>query len=268
MASRSVTWVALAGVVLTASAASAIPISITIEDYDFGFVTDFVAQYQYNGAAADLLTMGAGGTEVTSFRYLGIDGPTDIAGDPVGLYPIWGSASPMIFGGDLELEMLFNGADGPYSSSGDQFDISLTGTPDLQTPSVGFLRITGIVGAPTGSPVTLLEIQFDATSLLARAGADLADQVEGVGTVTKLLGQDVSAEGRTGGVTMQLLAQNSGAEVFPAAVGAAYDPLADYAMDDLPGRVNGNAGIPEPAGLAILLAGAVTILFARRRRYA
>lgn len=269
MASRSAAWAALAGVVLTASLASAIPISITIDDYEFGFVTDYSAQYQYNGDAADMLMVNSGGsTEVTSYRYLGIDGATDIAGNSIGLYPVWGSATPMVFGGDLELEMLFNGADGPYTSGGDQFDISLTGTPDAQTPSVGFLRITGIAGAPTGSPVTLLEIQFDATSLLARAGTDGADQVEAVGAVTMLLGQDISAEGRAGGVVLQLLAQNPNAEVFPASAGAAYDPLVDYDLDDLPGRATGSAGIPEPAGLAILLGGAATVLATKRRRRA
>ena len=269
MASRFAIWAALAAVTLTGSVASAIPISVTVDDYAFTFDTEFLVNYQFNGAAPDVLTTAPQNatTEVGLYRYLGIDGATDMLGNPIGFYPVWGSAAPLIFGGDLELEMVFNGADGPYTApGGDQLDISLTGTADAQTPSVGYLRVTGIIGTPTpsGNPITLLEIQFDATSLIARAGEDVADLVEGIGTLTQLLGVDVTAQGRTGVVTMKLYA-DGGAVIFPIPPAENYDPMQDHGLSDLLGRIAGEAGIPEPASLSVLLLGAVAVICTNRR---
>jgi len=243
-----------------APAALAEPLSVRIDDYDFTFDTDHVATYAYNGASADTLTVGPGGNEVGSYRFLGADGSTtDMSGNVPGLYSVWASSSPYIFGGDLELSLSFDAKDGPYVSGGDEMEVSLTG-------SQGFLRITGIIGTPlpTGDPITLLEIEFNATSLLSREAYDETDLIEAEGTVKTLLGEDVSSQGLLGVAKLFFYAED---DVFPAP-GGDYNPLSDHGLNSVQGRVSGETGveIPEPATMTLLGIGALGLLRRRRRK--
>jgi hypothetical protein len=252
---RSGSVACVAAILILSSAASAEPLSIRIDDYDFTFDTDYAATYAYNADSADTLMITDVGSAVGTYRYLGTDGATDLLGNAAGLYPVWGPAGG--FGGDLELEMEFTVNDGPYDSGTDTLDISLAGNG-------GRLEITGSIGFMPGAPITLLEILFDDTSLLGRADDDVVDLIEGQGLVTTLLGEDVQAEGIVGGAFMKFFAENI---VFPEPPGETYDPLTDYGYGDVDGRVSGETGeIPEPASMAILGLGGLAMLLRRRGR--
>ena len=251
---RSGSVACVAAILILSSAASAEPLSIRIEDYDFTFDTDYIATYGYNAESADTLTVTDVGPAVGTYRYLGTDGPTDLLGNPAGLYPVFNSTGA--FGGDLELEMEFTVNDGPYDSGTDTLDVSLAGNS-------GRLAIIGSIGAP-GAPMTLLESLFEDTSLLGRADDDVVDLIEGQGLVTTLLGEDVQAEGIVGGAFMKFFAENI---VFPEPPGETYDPLTDYGYGDVDGRVSGETGeLPEPASMAILGLGGLAMLLRRRAR--
>ena len=264
MVPRTALLVSVAMVAALAVSAHAIPLSVRIDDYDFTFDTDFAVTYDFNGRLADVLTTVPIGAryEVGSYRFLGTMGPVDLLGNAPGFYPVWDAATPPMFGGDLQLEMQFTAADGPYvNPGGDQFDISLTGT-------VGKLVITGIIGTPmpAGAPMTLLDIDFTATSLLGRANTDVVDLIEGRGTVNVLLGEDVRNQNLTGAAFMKFFAP-TGTVVFPSPPGDKYNPLEDYDLDEITGRVSGEAGaLPEPATLAVLSIGAVGLIWKRRGR--
>jgi hypothetical protein len=185
-------------------------------------------------------------------------------------YPIY-SGSPVKFAGNLDLDMFFVTNDGPYTNPfGDTFAVSLNGTE-------GSLRITGKIATQGFPPaalypvpwndITLLDIQFEKVTLLARAGHDTADLIEGIGTVKTLLGVNTNAwaggeELDRGGTFFKFIAP-AGTSIFP--VGAMYDPLAPDSQTFIEGRISGEAGefIPEPSTLALLILGAV---FAFRRR--
>jgi len=259
MLRRSALYPLVSAVLLFATGAYASPLSVIIEDYDFTFDTDFLATYNYNGSAADMLHVMAGGSDVGSYRFLGMSAPVDLLGNPPGLYPVWTSAAPLIYGGDLLLDMAFTLNDGPYVSGGDIMDISLTG-------SAGKLTITGIIGNPMPAavpPMVLLDMDLTATSLLGRANDDVIDLIEGVGKVNILLGEDVSGQG-LGGCTFMKFFATTGTLIFPDPPGQAYDPLLDYGYQTLEGRVSGEAGVPEPGAMLLLAAGALAVL--RRRR--
>ena len=274
--SRSVLVVA-AVVALFVLGAHAAPLSVRIDDFDFTFDTDKVATYAFNGVAPDTLTVAAGvpvssaglpSGEVGSYRYLGTMGAADLLGNAPGFYPVWltiagGPAPVAIFGGDLKLDMSFSAADGPYvNPGGDKLDISLTGRQ-------GHLTITGIISsippAPATPPITLLDIDFTATSLLGRAGLDVIDLIEGFGKINILLGHDVGKQGLEGVAFMKFFA-DPGTAIFPDPPGENYDPLVDYTYNAYVGRVSGEAGmgVPEPASAALMLVGLP--LLARRVR--
>lgn len=267
---RSIVVSSVIIVSLMAVSVQAAPLSVRIDDFDFTFDTAYDAVYAYNGAREDTLSVNTDGNEVGSYRYLDCagSGAPDILGNLPGFYPVWASSAPMIFGGDLELDLEFVANDGPYlSPGGDAMEVSLVGYQ-------GHLKITGIIGTPlpVGVPMTLLEIEFHSTSLLARDNCDTIDLIEALGTVTTLLGEDVRGQDIEGVTFMKFFAVDESVDIFPRP-GERYDPLGnDFMPDDFViGRVSGEAGdgialIPEPATMALLGLGGIGVLLRRRRR--
>lgn len=262
-------------VLAAATPASAVPLSVRIDDHDFTYDTDFLALYMRSFEAdqrdrlvvAPQVAEGSAHHEVGSYRYLGVSA-TPVPAVTPGFYPIANLADGS-FGGDLELELVFDSADGPYVSGGDSMPVSLTGNQ-------GILRIRGELRtpafAPFASPITgtLLEIVFTKTSLLAREDDSVIDLVEAFGNVTTLLGQNVSGQGVTGTMFLKFYASDGSVDIFPSP-GESYDPLAVTTLNNVVGRVSGEAGdgyytVPEPASVALLLAGGAGMMAGALRR--
>jgi len=261
----------LSGVVATSAPAA--PIGVRVEDHDFTidvpFSALYYAEYNYNGTAADTITLTSDAPNhyVPSYSYEG-DLPT-VVGPPAGPaassdpYPVGHTASGQ-WGGDLDLELSFSTSDGPYTGTGDAFDISLNGTS-------GHLKIVGEIynqaiggGAlyPGSGDVTLLDITFDTTSLLARVNKDRIFKVEAAGTLNTLLGE-TPPQGLDRAVVMfDFAAEPAGTAVF---TDPAYTPTDDVS-GSVEGGIGGHTGVPEPATLALLGAGLAGAVLARRRR--
>lgn len=307
--------IGIAAVVFVLSgAATATPLSVNILDHDFTFDVPYTliqgdlgtdvsgAVYDYNGSSPDVIRLTqnqnpgegpAGDHNVGQYTYGGtlpqvLPGPG--ASTPPGAspwaYPLYFTSQ---FGAKLELMLEFDANDGPYTNpSGDRFDVSLTG-------STGFLKITGWIGSqgwppsilypdplPGGGPVdiTLLEIEFNATSLLARADYGTADLIEAAGDIKMILGYTPEELVQMGvlepnddvtGVTFfkfMLPDTEEDNTLFPDLLGDTYDPLVEYDLNSAYGHISGETGpgyaIPEPATLGLLAMGGLAAL--RRRR--
>ena len=263
----------LAGLFLVfAVGAHAAPLSVRIEDHIFTFEGPQYANYHFNGAAADQLTVGGGPDHlVHGYSYFGIH-PTVPGGPPASVdpYPVY-SGTPIQFGGLLEMDLSFNMNDGPYSNpGGDTFQVSLNG-------DTGGLKITGWIatqGFPPGvqypgaaTDITLLDITFDKVSLLAREGNDLIDTVEASGVINTILGEDVSAMNLPGAVYFRFESSTPGQVIFPVLSPSLYDPLFDYSLASVEhGWVGGVVGAPEPATMAMLVLGGAGLFLTKRRR--
>lgn len=256
-----------AAILITASLCTAAPLGVRIADHDFTFDTDFIAKYSFNGASADTLTIEepegtetSGNGSVSSYRFAGTT--QDFAGNGTGFFPIWEIGNT--FGGDMDVRLSFDANDGPFTSGGTTSPVSLTGTS-------GTLLMKGILGVPPGftpppgaSPVTLLQIDFDRTSLIGRdatsVDGSVIDLVEASGTVRTLAGQNVSSQGLRGVIFFKFMAP-AGTTIFNTTNGAAYDPLAATSASAILGRASGETGVvPEPIALSILLLGLPAIL--------
>ena len=278
---RGITLSILA-VAFVATTAQASPLSVNIQDHDFTFDVPFTAVYDFAGASPDHLFVPPAPDRhyVHGYTFTGVyPGVPGIppAVFPFNPYPVYsnGSAPPqtIAFGGNMWLDMHFNAADGPYTNGPDTFEISLTGTE-------GHLTITGFIATqafpPTallpadGSEVTLLDISFDEVSLLARAGHDTIDLIEGRGTVNTLLGVPVGQipgwEGWDGVTYFKFMAP-LGTSIFPSPAAAPYDPSFDYGLSPIEfSRISGEVGIPEPATMALLALGGILVTARRRNR--
>lgn len=272
---RGITFLTLVAA-FAVTTAQAVPLSVNIEDHDFTFDVPISAVYDFAGTAPDHLYVVDGGEDhfVHGYTYSGIY-PTVSASVPFSPdpYPVYSGANPS-FGGDLELEMFFDAADGPYTNpGGDIFEISLTGTQ-------GHLTITGFLADQAFPPtvtyptpaadIVLLDITFEQVSLLARAGHDTIDLIEGRGTVNTLLGVPVSQipgwEGGDGVTYFKFMAP-LGTPIFPMPAAAPYFPWDDYGLNPIEAsRISGEAGIPEPATMAMLAFGGMMIVARRRNR--
>jgi len=277
----------------------AVPLSVNILDHDFTFDVPYYtnpasgdigsAVYDFAGAGPDVLRLTqpaipgegpAGWHNAASYAYAGVLSQVPGVGGTPPLASQW--LYPLLFtsqyGAKLEIELPFETNDGPYvNPAGDKFDISLNGEG-------GFLRITGWIG-PQGWPaglvypdfiggapvdIPLLEIQFTETSLLARENNDTADLIEAVGHVTMLLGQDVNQfpELTMGSTFFKFMLPDTNGTIFPVSAAAPYDPLFDYQLESVYGRISGEAGVgvPEPATMSLLAVGGLMLIKRRRKR--
>ena len=113
------------------------------------------------------------------------------------------------------------------------------------------------------------------TSLLAREDNNTADIIEAEGQVTTLLGLNIDAlkgsfpelEELTMGATFfKFILPDANGAIFPSGA-APYDPLADYQLDPLYGRISGEAGVvPEPTTMSLLALGGLAVLRRRRKQ--
>jgi len=273
--SRLVLGSSVSLVLVLSGALAAAPLSVSIEDYTFSFNVDADARYDFAGAAADHLYVPAAAEQhyVEGYVYSGkvpaVPGAPPPSPDP---YPVYSGGAPVAFAGNMELDMFFTSNDGPYTNGPDTFQVSLVG-------NTGGLKITGWLATqgfppaplyPAGAPldITLLEIEFDQVTLLAREGADTADLVEGAGTLKTLLGEDPAALGLpTDGVVYFKFEAPTGSSIFPALAPAVYDPMVDYSLATVQNAdILGHTGVPEPASLLLMGAGCAVLLATRRRR--
>jgi hypothetical protein len=264
--------------VLSSAVTQGAPLNVTIEDHDFTFDVanapdwQVFASYNYEvplaqDPARDLLTVNLPcGHYVHGYTYTGkIPTASPVAPSPHA-YPVYAGTQPAMFGGNLDLAMLFDMNDGPYTNGADTYDISLYNDPNKDA---GHVTITGWLATQSWPPsalhpnppadVTLLDIDLESVSLLAKAGSDRIFKVEGIGTVTTLLGEDVQEE-LTGTIYYEFMA-DPGTVIFPAG----YDPLAATDQSPVQGRISGEAGIiPEPATFSLLALGGLLALHRRR----
>ena len=274
-------------VLVFVAAAHASPLSVRIEDHDFSFDVPYWpaepwgAVYSFNGAAADTLTLQAPKPNhyVSSYTYEGTL-PT-VPPNPLGVPPVpdpfgYPVSNSNTFRGDLDLNMTFDSNDGPYvdTNNGDQFDISLVG----KNPQTDFLTITGQIfgqgpmtglaalypAAPVPNDVILLHIELEEVTLLARTGEDHIFKVEGKGTLTTLLGVDISTMQNPLEVGVTFFVFNAKSPQAPIFINPIYQPSDDVAGSIL-GSMNGAAGVPEPATMAMLAIGGLALVLRRRR---
>ena len=285
---RSALSLAALSILATALTAVASPLSVRIDDHTFTFDVPYSstygtgAQYSYNGASPDTLTIVSSDPNhyVASYSYEG-KLPTVPANGPLGAPPVpYPFVYPVIcyeplvqsllFGGSLDLDMTFTSNDGPYidPNTNDRFDISLVGNSGsltivgrIHSPLFPFPQLYPSVQSGFGD-VVLLDIDFSAVSLLARAGTDRIDLVEGMGKINSFMGYDVSGEDMAGVVIFKFFAENPQAPMF----GADYQPT-DAVNGSIMGHITGEAGMsPEPATMGLLLLSGLGVLFRRNRR--
>jgi hypothetical protein len=258
-------------VLVFAAGAHASPLSVRIEDHDFSFDVPYWpagswgAVYNFNGAAPDTLTLQAPNPNHYAGTYSYTGPLPTVPGGPLASafpYPLTNSAT---FGADLKLDMTFAVNDGPYvAPSGDRFDISLVGTSGSLTIHGQILTLGFGTPFPASGDADLLKITFDKVTLLARTGEDRIFKIEGAGKLTTLLGEDPVQLGLpldTGVVAFDFIAKNPLGSIF---TNPNYSPT-DLITTTILGDINGHAGVPEPATMAMLAIGGLALVLRRRR---
>jgi len=248
------------GIVLMVSGAVyAAPLTPTITGPDINFGAAFT--YNTNGAAPDSLVAGPSvGEEATAYWP---NWPST-----AGVQPIWytSAAGGPVFGGDLQLNVIFTGHD----ETPPPLDVSLTGTGG--TPGAD-LEIWGtmVLGGPN---VLLWQMDLNQTANPNIPGRvslygykDSQSYVlEGEGLITGgLLADQKGVVGQTGVMRGNIdLIDFVG---FPAH----YDPASDKVievMGSYSGETGGGYAVPEPTMLGLLAFGGLLGIWGRRPRRA
>lgn len=231
----------------------AAPLLPEIRDHDINFGAfnpGGPVEWSTNGLAPDTLTFvpGEGHHEATAY------------------WPAWPSPPPIpifggggMFGGDFVLAVQFTGQDAPFAGPGGVIDVSLTGTgaaagaPDLM--------IFGSLGGP--GPVGLLwALELEQVSLYGYSGRN-AYALEGVGVIVGgLIAQQNNLIGRPGAMRGEVDFPN----MPPGWIPPLYNPVLDPRQGQFRADYSGETGlVPEPASSLILAAGAIALVFRRRR---
>jgi hypothetical protein len=249
-----------------------------VEDHDFSFDVPYWSKppgpwgavYSFNGAAPDSLTIQSSNPNhyAVSYSYTGdIPWGLGLPASPFP-YPVTNAAT---LGGDLKLDMTFAINDGPYvdPNTNDRFDISLVGTSGSLTItgqiwSQGFPPAAIFPAAPVPNDIVLLNIVFDKVTLLARVNEDRIFKIEGVGDLKTLLGVDIPQllPAERGVVAFDFIAKNPLGSIFTNPNYSPTDNLTTFILGD----INGHAGVPEPATMAMLTLGGAGLFLAKRRR--
>jgi len=235
--------------VSTVAAASAAPIVPRINGHDFnfgGWETASVPFYDSRGGNPDWLTLNTDSTdrEVTAYW--------DVW--PVGGFPraVFNAAGQ--FGGDISLALEFGGHD----ETNNPLSVSLTGSGRNAGADLiisGAIPDLGIAYGP------LLSIDISNASLYGYGGSG-SFVLEGIGTIVQANPGLPGGQGLVG----QQGAMRGNIDFLSMLLPNGYDPLTRLqGQESDGGGYSGEAGlVPEPATLAMLLAGSALAL--RRRR--
>lgn len=252
----AVVFSALAGLVYAA------PLTPTIDGADINFGAEFV--YATNGVNPDTMFSSKEnqGEEATAYWP---NWPST-----AGVKPIWYTslAGGPVFGGDVQLALLFNGHD----ETPPPLDVSLTGTGASDGAD---LQIFGTL-TPGGPNVLLWAIDFNLTAKpnvpgkvsLYGYGDTKSYVLEGEGLIVGgQIAEEKNLVNTTGVVrgNIDLNLRDTGFVGFPAH----YDPASNVNVQ-VAGSYSGETGagfaVPEPGTIGLLLLGSLFGLVARRSR--
>ncbi len=239
-------------VVLTAAPAVwAAPIFPTILDHDFGFLAS--GTYSTNGAAPDTLIIPLNNPQVPPNEVFTYTSPVVPKGPTV---PVW-DLTGLNFGGDLYLNLVFDGADGPFVDpiTNKKIDVSLTGRGN--NAQGADLEIWGTINTGTWSVSgLLLAMEIESASLYGYA-YQRGYIVEAVGMiVSSVIPALADLQGTVGAVTGSIFYP-----VFPSQ----YHPSEPWQMvSQLTYSGEAGAAVPEPATCLVVFLGG--LLFSARRK--
>jgi hypothetical protein len=243
--------VAVLAVSVIASQVVAAPILPVIKYHDFGIFAGPNATYLYEGNSPDRLiipgsaTPGIGENEVFTYT------ATVLPKSPT--LPVYEVSPGINFGGDLSLNMLFDGSDGPFVGPGGIIDVSLTGHGGVDGAD---LIIRGAIGGPGGQPQGVLLAMEVTQASLYGLGGQPSLHLEATGTITQ--SAIPGLVGQPGAIT---------GTIFGLSLPSGYTPAVYHDPTDMVFfTLNGEAGvIPEPATCLVGLLGGLMMLAGRRK---
>ena len=241
---------------VSATAVHGAPIVPTIDGADIGFAAEM--RYETRGALPDLLTTkDAAGDELLNKYEAGTYWPNYPALTPA--IPLWyEEAGVRYYAADVQLAVQFTGSDvAPIPGLP---IVSLIGTgAGAEVQMVGDLEIWGTTVAPGSAAANelLWAIQLDDVSMYGYANDDTF-VLEGVGTVIGgSLADAQSLVGAPGVIRGHI--------DLAGQIGEDYDPITVAAFEEHLATYSGETGVPEPATMAMLAMGGLSVLIRRRR---